>query len=310
MAHYFLPVGLVLALLISWLEPAPGTALQQMGLAPWLVITIFLVNGYQANLKQFPRGRAVVPLAAIAIAISLLISPLLGLAIASGLGLPAAAALGLVAMATVPPTLSSGIVVTQLAGGDVVKALFLTILLNLLGIFTIPFMLHLTLGSAGLVEVSPLPLLKQLLLIVLVPFLLGMGLKSLVRIPPRHWLLKYLPSSCVITTVWISASASSETLRALDLSLFLLLVVGALAVHGTLLVLCGAAGAMRGMERGERLALLFTASQKTLPVALGVLAGMNQLVGLAMVACIIFHFLQLMLDSMIASRLAPARAPA
>lgn len=302
MANYFLPIGLLLAFVVAWLAPGPGTQLQQMGLTPWMVVAIFLINGYQSNLKQFPRGRAVVPLALIAIVISLVIGPLLGLAFVSAVPLPVAAAMGLVVMATVPPTLSSGIVMTQIAGGDVVKALFLTILLNLLGIFSIPFMLHSTLDSVGLVEISPLPLLKQLVLIVLIPFLVGMLLKSLVSIPPRHWALKYLPSSCVIATVWISASASSDTLKALDLSVFLLLVLGALGIHGSLLLLCWGSRLLNRPDRPELLALTFTTSQKTLPVALGVLAVMHQLVGLAMVACIIFHFLQLLLDSMIASR--------
>lgn len=307
MAHYFLPVGLVLALGVAWLAPGWGSALQQLGLAPWLVVTIFLVNGYQADLKQFPRGRDVLSLAVIAVAISLIVSPVIGMAMVSALALPVAAALGMVVMATVPPTLSSGIVVTQIAGGDAVRALFLTILLNLLGIVTIPFMLHLTLGSTGLVEISPLPLLQQLALIVLAPFLTGMAVKRLVRIPPRHWLLRYLPSACVIVTVWISASASSDTLKALDAPLLLRMAVAAIGIHVALMLLCWLSGAMRRMPREEALALLFTASQKTLPVALGVLAVMKQLVGLAMVACIIFHFQQLLLDSMIASRMAASR---
>jgi sodium/bile acid cotransporter 7 len=303
MSSYFLPVGLLLALLVAWLMPAPGAMLQQSGLIPWMVVTIFLINGYQISLKQMPRGRSILSASVIAILISLLISPFMGLAVVSAVSLPVGAVIGLVVMSTVPPTLSSGIVMTGIAGGNVAKALFLTILLNLIGIFTIPFMLQLTLDSVGIIAISPLPLLKQLILIVLIPFLIGMGLKSVVHIPLHHWSLRYLPLSCVIGTVWMSVSASADTLKELNFKLLLLIAVAAVVVHGALLLLCWLSRSIYRPERSEWLALLFTASQKTLPVALGVLAALNQPIGLAMVACLIFHFLQLFIDSMIASRM-------
>lgn len=306
MARHFLPVGLLLAFLFAWLAPGPGAWLQQQGLIPWMVVTIFLVNGFQTVLGELPRGRRILVASLVAVVISLLLSPLIGLALVAALAPPAAVAVGWVVMAAVPPTLSSGIVMTRIAGGNVAKALYLTILLNLLGVFTIPFMLQMTLGGVGILSVSPWPLLQQLVLVVLLPFLLGMLLKRSGRIGPPGWLLKYLPSSCVIATVWMSASTSSDTLKGLEPGLLLLMVIGALGVHGLLLLLCWLARFVYRPSRDEWLALLFPVAQKTLPVALGVLAAMGELAGLAMVACIVFHFLQLFIDSMIASRLASA----
>lgn len=306
MNPYFLPTGLLLAFALSWLLPAPGLALQQAGLIPWMVVIIFLVNGYQTLIGGIPFSGALLRSALSAILISLLISPFLGQAIALLLALPAGAAVGLVVTATVPSTLSSGIVMTQLAGGDGVKALFLTILLNLLGVFTIPFLLPLVLNNVGSIELSPWPLLEKLILIVLVPFLLGMMGRRVIQRSPRHWLIRYLPSSCVIATVWMSVSASSQTLQEISPTLLVVIVAASLLLHGTLLLLCLASRKLLASERGEWIALLFTASQKTLPVAVGVLAALNQPVGVALVVCILFHFLQLFVDSMLASRLARA----
>ncbi|MCW8908257.1 MAG: bile acid:sodium symporter [Sedimenticola sp.] len=308
MNPHFLPTGLLLAFALSWLLPAPGLALQQAGLIPWMVVIIFLVNGYQTLIGGIPFSGALLRTALSAILISLLISPFLGQAIALLLALPAGAAVGLVVTATVPSTLSSGIVMTQLAGGDGVKALFLTILLNLLGVFTIPFMLPLVLNSVGNIELSPWPLLEKLVLIVLVPFLLGMMGRRMIQRSPRHWLIRYLPSSCVIATVWMSVSASSQTLQEISPTLLVVIVAASLLLHGALLLLCLASRKLLTSERGEWIALLFTASQKTLPVAVGVLAALNQPVGVALVVCILFHFLQLFVDSMLASRLARAAA--
>ncbi len=303
MSGYFLPIGLVVAFLIAWILPEPGSALQQMGIIPWLVVTIFLINGYQTVLSQMPLSGKLWITAIVAILINLLISPFLGLLTASLLALPSAAAIGLIITATVPSTLSSGIVLTQLAGGDGVKALFLTILLNLVGIFTIPFILPVVLDNVGTLDLSPWPLLKQLLLIVLLPFVIGMLGRRMLQFSPRHWLIRYLPSSCVIITVWISISASSETLREISLTLIVSITIASLLLHGALIALCIASRRLYQPERQEWLALLFTASQKTLPVAIGILAALNQPIGVALVACILFHFMQLLVDSILAARL-------
>lgn len=302
MNSYFLPVGLLLAFAVAWLNPEPGTVLQRWGLIPWMVVAIFLVNGYQSDLKALPRGRSILMATLVGLLISLVISPFVGLAAVSVLPLPLGAAIGIVVMATVPPTLSSGIVMTGIAGGNVVKALYLTVVLNLVGVFTIPYMLHLTLGSVGLVEISPLPLLRQLVLLVLVPFLLGMLAKRALGLAPAPW-VKLLPTLCVIGTVWMSVSASVETLRVLSLELLVMITFGALIVHLTLLLLCWLARFVYRPTNSEWIALLFPVAQKTLPVAIGVLAAMGEPLGLAVVACILFHFLQLFIDSMIASRL-------
>ncbi|PLX62375.1 bile acid:sodium symporter [Sedimenticola selenatireducens] len=308
MSGYFLPVGLLLAFLTAWLAPEPGRLLQQAGLVPWMVVTIFLINGYQTVLSQMPLSGKLWTTALIAVLINLLISPFLGLAAASLLALPSAAAIGLIVTATVPSTLSSGIVMTQLAEGDGIKALFLTILLNLLGVFTIPFLLPVVLENAGSLDLSPWPLLKQLLIIVLLPFVLGMLGRRILQLSPRHWLIRYLPSSCVVVTVWMSVSASSETLKEISLPLIGGMIVAALLLHGALLLLCLGSRHLYQPQRGEWIALLFTASQKTLPVAVGVLAALNQPIGVALVACILFHFMQLLVDSMLAARLARTTA--
>jgi len=308
MSGYFLPAGLLLAFLTAWFAPEPGTALQHAGLVPWMVVTIFLINGYQTVLSQIPLSGKLWATALVAILINLLISPFLGLTVASLLALPSAAAIGLIVIATVPSTLSSGIVMTQLAKGDGIKALFLTILLNLLGVFTIPLLLPVMLENTGTLNLSPWPLLKQLLIIVLIPFVLGMLGRRIIQLSPRHWLVRYLPSSCVVITVWMSVSASSETLREISLPLIGSMIVAALLLHGALLLLLIGSRRLYQPDRGEWIALLFTASQKTLPVAIGVLAALDQPIGVALVACILFHFMQLLVDSMLATRLAKSTA--
>jgi len=308
MNNYFLPLGLTAAFVLAWLVPEPGRVLGQQGLIPWMVVVIFLVNGYQTRMHQIPRERKLLLTALVALLINLLLSPFIAFLLVSMLALPDGAALGLVVMASVPATLSSGIVMTQLAGGDGVKALVLTIFLNLCGVFILPMTLQLTLGSAGIVELSPWSLLLQLIQIVLLPFLIGMLLRRGDWLKIKSWLLKYLPSSCVIGTVWMSMSSSTDTLRELNISLMLIILICSGIIHGLLQLLCWGSGKLYQVDRAESLALLFTASQKTLPVAIGVLTAMDHPAGVAIVACILFHFLQLFWDALLASRLASSHS--
>jgi hypothetical protein len=163
MQQWFLPVGLVLAILFALAAPDPGRALNATGLVTALVPLIFLINGYQTRLDMLSLGGRFLAVLASGAVLGLLLSPFLGLAAATLLGLPAAAALGLVVMASMPPTLSSGVILVENAGGHTLWAMLLTILLNLAGIFTIPFMLDLTLEAGAEVAVAPWPLLWRLL---------------------------------------------------------------------------------------------------------------------------------------------------
>jgi sodium/bile acid cotransporter 7 len=116
----------------------------------------------------------------------LLITPLLA-PIAAALPLPTTPSplgLGLAIFLCGPTTLSSGIALTQVVGGNVAMALLLTISSNLLAVFTLPIVLPLMLGSQltamGGITIEPLHLLVQLSSCVLAPALLGASLRSLI----------------------------------------------------------------------------------------------------------------------------------
>ena len=60
------------------------------------------------------------------------------------------------------------------------------------------------------------------------------------------------------------------------------------------------------LGRRERNAYLFVTSQKTLPVAISVISIIATDNALALVPCLLFHFIQLFFDSFVASHLAPS----
>ena len=76
-------------------------------------------------------------------------------------------------------------------------------------------------------------------------------------------------------------------------------------MHGVLLVINGTAGKyLLGLKVPENKALLFVASQKTLPISISILAALGDKTALALLTCIVFHFWQLLVDSIISAKMA------
>ncbi|KAF9607456.1 hypothetical protein IFM89_035594 [Coptis chinensis] len=80
---------------------------------------------------------------------------------------------GLAIFSCMPTTLSSGVALTQLVGGNSALALAMTVISNLLGIFMVPFSLSKFIADGVGVSVPTEQLLRSLLITLLVPLVLG-----------------------------------------------------------------------------------------------------------------------------------------
>lgn len=300
MQRLFLPLGFILAFILAGLLPEWGRALSDAGVMPWLVVTVFLVNGYQVRLAEVPRAWGFLKVVLVSAAVSLLLGPWLGSLLAQELLLSAGALIGLVVIGSVPPTLSSCIVLTQAAGGYAVWALVLSLVLNIVGVLSMPFMLAWLLNGYDTVGINPWLLLSQLGFIVLLPFLLGILLQRYLRPIRASWLLQYLPSGCILIGVWMAMSDSVDIFNNISLLPLLQISLAVLLLHLLLFVANWWGGKLLCIERQGRIAMTLTGSQKTLPVAMSVLALMDGPVGEALLVCVLFHFLTLFIDTLIA----------
>lgn len=304
----FLPLGLTLALVNALFLPAGGLWIaEHLGIKLFILIT-FLVSGYQTGTKGLSLDKGLAQLLLLAAAISLIFAPILGRIIGELLRLSPSLLTGLVIMSAVPPTLSSGIVITGVSQGNMVLALLLTISLNMLGIFTLPFMLDSCLPSSGPVRIDRLALLITMMFLVLLPFILGKIIRKVSTKQQVSSSWSYVSSSCVILVVYSALSVARHEFYGLGLASYLQILCGAALVHGILL-LCNAQGAkLLRLHPAESKALIFVASQKTFPISLAVLAGIGGNTGNAVIVCLVFHFFQLFADSLLASLLRKSAA--
>lgn len=301
MKKLFLSVGLILAVIVGLTVSAPGATLKSMDITPWLVVIIFLINGYQTKLNAGHFSGKLIMTFVFAVILGLFISPVIAVLIAETLNISLAIALGLLVMSSMPPTLSSGIVLTENAEGNIVWAMLLTVGMNLLAIFTIPFILSVCMTVEGEVHVSSIDLLWKLLKMVLIPFLAGKTLSIIIR-KKLPYPATFIPSICVVLAVWVAVSSAAEKIVSAGFMNLLLIVILVASIHIFLLVANKIAGKkLLKLSKKEAVALLFVGSQKTLPISISVLAALSSQkvpgTGLALIVCICFHFFQLLLDS-------------
>ncbi len=298
--NYILPVGIIITLIISIFVPSPGIYVKEHNGIEISVIAIFLVYGYTHNFSEFHSGRKFLKGLIVVSIINLIAAPLLSMGI-SPLLLPISAGLGLIVMSCMPPTLSSGVVITDVAGGNIILALIFTIALNILALFTIPIMLSIGLGSIYPIGISPVVLFSKLLLIVFIPFALGKIIKLITTAFMNSRIVKIIPTLCILLAIWASMSNSADSLVIFTIKDILLIFGGALTVHCILLLLNYSGGTFIKLNSADKKAMVFVGSQKTLPLAVFVLSTFSIINAAPIIVCIIFHFTQLLLDSLIAS---------
>ena len=199
---------------------------------------------------------------------------------------------------------------TAQARGNVALALLLTVLTNIVGIFTVPFVLAHLLSSLGQVELSAGDLFAKLCLSILLPLGVGKYLRRFAVdwINAQRSRLTLASNAALISIPWMKFSESSGQLAQVEPMSLLILVVSGLAIHALYLLLNGGACVLLRIEAAARKAVVLMASQKTLPVAMTVLAFLPESAvspeqkGLIAIPCIVFHLGQIFADAVIATR--------
>jgi len=306
----FLPVGLVSVALVGLTLPAPGIYMASLPTQYIAVSIIFFISGLLLRTDEILAAVSAWPATLWGVVSILLLTPIIGALIAVRLPLEPAFQIGLALFCCMPTTLSSGIALTGQARGNVALALLLTVLTNIAGIFTVPFALAILLNpvlqTIGPVELSAADLLAKLCLSILLPLAVGKYLRRFVAgwVNAHRARLSFSSNVALISVPWMKFSQSSERLMQVAPLEMVLLVVAGLAIHVLYLLLNTGAVKLLPIKWAEGKAVVLLASQKTLPVAMTVLAFLpvpDEAKGLIAIPCITFHLGQIFLDAFLAT---------
>ena len=301
--------GLALAVAAGFLVPEAGITASAGGTtARVLVIALFFVTGVGLPSEAFVSGMREVRLHIFVQAMIFLVTPAYFVATVGLLGdhLDPSLLAGVFALAVLPTTVSSCVVFTQLAGGNVVATLYNAAIANTAGVFIAPVLLSLLLRRAG----QPMPVdelvrvLTSLGLQMVLPIGLGQLARNALRL--RSWATshkKRLTSSgnvVILLIVWMSLSktAANPELRANLSGLPLLLVYLALS-HLILVSLAWLGARLLRLSKASTYTAVFAAPQKTLAMGAPFLqtyfASAPGLIGVTLVPLLFYHFWQLAL---------------
>jgi solute carrier family 10 (sodium/bile acid cotransporter), member 7 len=296
-----LPVGLIFALVAAISHPEWGIFCENNYGVEISVIAIFIVSGYVHRFSEISISKNLIFLMIMAVLSSLFLTPLIGFFLAKLL-LPAAFAIGIIVIVLMPPTLSSGVVITEVAGGNSVLAILLTVLLNMIGLITIPILFNfLSMDSDAAVAVDPIILFIKLFSIIFLPFLIGHLLKKFFPIIRGIAFVKLIPSLSVVVTVWICLSSSVDDIYKIHCHDVVMILLIALLIHVVFLLFNYLITLIFPVSKKDLEAFVFVVSQKTMPLAVLVLSTISNNIGQGIVACVLYHFLQILVDSVIAA---------
>jgi sodium/bile acid cotransporter 7 len=303
-------VALLAAAAVASLVPAQGEWLAGLTVASRVAVALlFLLYGLRLSTGEALAGLRHWRLHITILSATFVLFPLLGLAtyVLVPEVLPRSLYDGVLLLCLVPSTVQSSVAFTSIARGNVAGAVVSASLSNLLGVFLTPLLVALLLGAAGGARVNGGAILLVVALLLL-PFVVGQVLRPLVarRRSTRLEGFRLFERGSILLVVYVAFSEGVNRDVWSGLEPVQLVVLGAVCVVllGVVLALTAGLGRVLRFARGDRLALLFCGSHKSLATGLPMASVLftSERVALVVVPLMLFHQLQLIVCAVIAGR--------
>jgi sodium/bile acid cotransporter 7 len=271
-----------------------------------VIVLIFFFSGLILDARQIKSGIMDAKGIIAALIIIFLVAPVIA-ALFGALPVDAGVLIGIFLVAVMPTTLSSGVVMTGAAGGNMAQALVITILANGLAVFTIPVMLSLLLrlvGGSAVVYIDKLAIMIKLGFYVLLPLCFGLTIKLLAKslMDRVAYRLQMLNQLLVLAIVWMAMSQARGMILNSSASVGIVLLL-VFSFHGILLVAAGIFAGCLKLGKGRRESVIFMGGQKTLPLSIILQVSLFPQYGLALVVCVLHHLIHLLMDGYLVVRL-------
>uniref|UniRef100_A0A0G4GZ81 Sodium/bile acid cotransporter n=1 Tax=Chromera velia CCMP2878 TaxID=1169474 RepID=A0A0G4GZ81_9ALVE len=311
-----LPISLVVAILLGLFVPEVGRTLQKPRCFGFRVVQtlnifgMFLLTGLgmkSNEVKTACKSWGTIMYALVAV---LLLTPSVGFALIR-LPLSKPFATGLAFFCCMPAPIGSVTAIVLRSKGNVALGVLISVLSNLLGVFSVPFALKLILQSAGEVQnLSAVKLLTDLLITVLAPVLIGKAFRDLIPGVQR-----WVDSHKTLVTVGIvlhlamivmqGVAGSAEEIFAANCVEVLVVLSLVFGVHLFYLLMNWAAVVAFKLKRAEAISVVVASSSKMLSIALAVLTFFEKdelgPPGLVIIPCLLGHMNQILFDSFVFS---------
>lgn len=311
----FLPIALISGMTLGLTNPTLGCVAHRYSLSRFSTFGIFIISGLMLRSEEVGAAVEAWPAGMLGLVSILLLTPFLSRFILKIQLVPQEFITGLAIFCCMPTTLSSGVALTNLVGGNSALALAMTVMSNLLGMILVPISLSNYIGAGAGIDIPTMQLFRSLITTLLVPLILGKVFRDtfdgVAKYVDQNRRFFSMMSSILLSLVpWIQVSKSRPLFLtvtpvsfaiAIGLGIILhliLLAINTLAVK-ILSPLFGGKESVFAKKENSR-AVIIVASQKTLPVMVAVvdqLKGALGEPGLLVLPCVASHINQIIIDS-------------
>lgn len=296
-------IGIAVVVVLAMFFPGLGLFVKEHKILNIGIFLTFLITGLSLDTRTVLEQLRNVRVLAAALISSLLLIPVLT-AFLAGWAFPNNPdyVVGAVIMAAAPVTVASGTVMTAMALGNVPLSLFICVLCNFGSLLSIPLVLNVLLGAAQGVTLPVGQILVTLAITVLIPTVLGQILRPWLKeaIVPYKKAFSIFSQCIVLLIIFNAVSSSAGVIGGIGTSIAGLFAFMTL-LHVLILVMnLGIAKAIR-LDGPSTSAFTIHTSQKTLTISYVVWAGFfSHAFPLAMVPGIVYHLVQMIMDTFVA----------
>lgn len=304
-------VLIILAVILAVIAPARGDFAEIFGqLTNVAIAFLFFLYGARLSTQEALNGLKHWRLHLTILAFTFVVYPLIGIALR-----PLTAFishdmyLGILFLTLVPSTVQSSVAFTSIAKGNVAGAIVSASTSNLVGVFITPALIMLLMGTGGGVHIDT-SVFGEIALLLLAPFILGQLTRRWVGKFAQSKATKVVDRGSIAMVVYSAFSKGVVDGIWSSISIWELafLVAFAAIFVAFMLWLTKKVSEKLGFKRADTVAIEFCGSKKSLatglPMASVIFASGGTSLGLLILPLMIYHQVQLMMCSWLASRYA------
>lgn len=304
-------VLIILAVILAVIAPARGDFAETFGqLTNVAIAFLFFLDGARLSTQEALNGLKHWRLHLTILAFTFVVYPLIGIALR-----PLTAFishdmyLGILFLTLVPSTVQSSVAFTSIAKGNVAGAIVSASTSNLVGVFITPSLVMLLMGTGGGVHIDT-SVFREIALLLLAPFILGQLTRRWVGKFAQSKATKVVDRGSIAMVVYSAFSKGVVDGIWSSISIWELafLVAFAAIFVAFMLWLTKKVSEKLGFKRADTVAIEFCGSKKSLatglPMASVIFASGGTSLGLLILPLMIYHQVQLMMCSWLASRYA------
>lgn len=311
LAKYWFFVGIAGVVLISFRFPRVGVAIREWHLLKVGIFAAFLITGLTLETRHILTEMKNVRTLLAALISCFVLFPVVSLSLTKLL-FPENPELtiGICILSVVPVTIASGIVLTNVAKGNVSLSLLICVVTNVAAIFVVPFALQLLLKFDQKIDLPVLGMIENLILVILAPTLIGQVLRICLKEAIASYRKVLSAFSLLVILLIIANAVSASAGKMTELGFRVIYIVAFMFfLHLLILLLNYGISRLIKLDHGSTAAFTIHISQKTLTVSYVVWAGFFSSYGLAIIPAVSYHLIQVIADTFVAHRFARTAEP-